>query len=125
MEITLEVSTNKWPPASALKGFWDRNRDSMLKYMEQIHTGIRGTVYDSKTGAPVAATVSISPTYNNSNKDRKLVVTSDAQTGWYYRILNDGRYVVRGPNIKLTVLMDAILIGFGYRLLFQLRAIKL
>jgi len=95
MEITLEVSTNKWPPASQLDGFWTRNRDSLINYMEQIHTGIRGNVYDSITGAPVVATVSIAPIYDNTNNYRKLVVKSDAQTGWYYRILNDGKYVVR------------------------------
>jgi len=49
-EITLELSCCKHPPASTLLQEWMKNKESLLQYMEAVHTGIKGEVIDSDTG---------------------------------------------------------------------------
>ena len=40
-EITMELSFCKYPSGSTLSTEWDLNRDSMMKYMEATHLGIK------------------------------------------------------------------------------------
>ena len=47
MEITLELSCCKHPPASELPKFWLDNKNSLLSYMELTHMGVKGTVTDA------------------------------------------------------------------------------
>ena len=47
-EITLELSCCKYPASSSLKTEWDNNKESMLKYTEEIHKGIKGFVKDEE-----------------------------------------------------------------------------
>ena len=51
-EITLELSCCKYPASNRLKTEWDNNRESMLKYTEEIHKGIKGFVMDGE-GKPI------------------------------------------------------------------------
>lgn len=37
MEITLEISCCKYPKAEKLPEYWQENRDSLMKYMEQVN----------------------------------------------------------------------------------------
>lgn len=86
MELTLEVSDVKSPPAYELPSFWTANVESMLAYMEAIHTGIWGVISDAQNGAPLAANVYVS---GNSKACR-----SDSNSGIYYRLLLPGRYLL-------------------------------
>merc|ERR1712018_93139 len=52
-EITLELTCCKHPPSSTLVQEWVKNKDSLLKYMEAVHSGIKGDVIDGSTGQPV------------------------------------------------------------------------
>lgn len=36
LEITMELSCCKYPPASELRTEWENNRESLLAYMEQV-----------------------------------------------------------------------------------------
>ncbi|MFH1314665.1 MAG: M14 family zinc carboxypeptidase [Candidatus Eisenbacteria bacterium] len=83
-EVTIEISNDKWPPASELPGFWDDNRESMIAYLEYCLRGVRGVVTDSVTGAPLLATVSVG---GNAWDD-----WTDPDVGDYHRILNPGSY---------------------------------
>jgi len=84
MEITLEISNTKWPGSSQLPTFWSHNRDSMIHYLEQVHTGVRGLVTDAATGAPVAATVTI--------VGRDMPFYTDPDVGDFHRPLRPGTY---------------------------------
>jgi len=47
MEITLELSCCKFPRKYYLNREWERNKDSLVQYLQQVHRGIKGVVYDS------------------------------------------------------------------------------
>ena len=52
MEITIEVSCFKYPPAKDLPEYWHLNREALLQYMEQVHSGVRGFV-TATDGSPI------------------------------------------------------------------------
>ena len=39
MEITVELSCCFHPPADELAGFWERNKNSLIAYLKQVHMG--------------------------------------------------------------------------------------
>lgn len=43
MEITFELSCCKYPNASEMPKHWRMNKESLLKYLEQAHIGIKGS----------------------------------------------------------------------------------
>jgi len=82
LEITLELSCCKFPRASTLPKHWKDNRNALVAFMEQVHTGVKGIVKDG-SGRPVAgATVSVS----------KGKSTRSTNQGEYWRVLAPGRY---------------------------------
>ncbi len=83
-DVTLEVSVDKKPSASQLPDLWDDNRESMLSYIEAVHTGLRGIVTDSLTATPVWCKVTIG--------ENEHSVFSDPDVGDYYRMLTPGTY---------------------------------
>lgn len=52
MEVTLEVSCCKFPPAYELRKYWDDNQLSLIKFLAEAHRGVQGFVVDP-TGNPV------------------------------------------------------------------------
>ncbi|EEB11212.1 carboxypeptidase M precursor, putative [Pediculus humanus corporis] len=52
MEITLELSCCKYPPASRLPQFWEDNRASLIKFLAEAHRGVHGFVMDEH-GNPI------------------------------------------------------------------------
>ena len=45
-EITLEVSCCKFPKEDTLQEFWEDNKESLLKFLKLVHTGVTGFVKD-------------------------------------------------------------------------------
>jgi hypothetical protein len=86
MELTIEISEEKIPRADSLTFFWDNNRESMLCLLEQVFTGIKGTITDSITGAPLATEIRV----NEIGKS----IFSDPDSGDYYRLLEPGTYQI-------------------------------
>jgi hypothetical protein len=97
-EITIELSMDKWPSASALPGYWDQNREAMVAYLQQVHKGVKGNalpiiqklsflgIVKDPTGLALSG-VSI---FVNS---RSIVVKTD-EHGEFYRILVPGTYTI-------------------------------
>lgn len=52
MEVTLELSCCKFPPASELPKMWEENRLSLVKFLAEAHRGVQGFVTDD-VGTPV------------------------------------------------------------------------
>jgi carboxypeptidase D len=85
MELTLEISDDKYPPANTLPTYWTQNKEAMLALMEQTHTGLRGVVTDAVTGAGLEATITVSG---------RKAVKADPAFGNYYKLLRPGTYSV-------------------------------
>jgi len=85
MEITIELSNVKYPPASQLQSFWDQNQMALIAYMEQVHIGVRGVVL-SNTGTPLAAIITV-----QGNAHR---IYTDPAFGDFYRLLLPGTYTI-------------------------------
>ena len=82
-EITLEVGCYKFPKAEELSGYWLDNKEALIKYIEEVHKGVKGFV-KSSIGTPIKhAAISI----NNIQH-----VTYTAKDGDYYRLLLPGIY---------------------------------
>ncbi|TSA28113.1 MAG: T9SS C-terminal target domain-containing protein [Bacteroidetes bacterium] len=86
-EVTLEISNNKFPPASQLLNYWEYNYRSLLNYIEQANYGVQGVVTDSVTGEPLLAGVFI-PGHDIDHSD----ITTKLPSGSYFRLLNEGTY---------------------------------
>ncbi|TVQ82313.1 MAG: DUF2817 domain-containing protein [Phycisphaeraceae bacterium] len=84
MEVTLELSNVKNPPASTIPGFWNDNRESMLAYLEGALMGVRGIITDAVSDAPLAAAVDV--------LGRDFTVKAGTDVGNYHRILLPGSY---------------------------------
>ncbi|XP_045928993.1 carboxypeptidase D isoform X2 [Micropterus dolomieu] len=84
LEITVELSCCKYPPASELHKEWNLNRESLLAYIEKVHIGVRGYVKEAISGAALS----------NAN----IVVVgirhnlTTGNYGDYYRLLLPGTY---------------------------------
>lgn len=99
-ELSIFLGCDKFPHQNELVYEWEKNREAMLIFMEQVHRGIRGIVKDQQ-GNPISnATVSV----EGVNHD-----VTTAQTGDYWRLLNPGEYRVTAraegysPVTKLCV----------------------
>ena len=52
IHATIELSTDKWPPASELDGIWQENKESLLRYIEAASFGYFLKVQDDQ-GRPI------------------------------------------------------------------------
>jgi len=101
MEITLELTCCKHPPASSLPRHWLDNKNALMAYMEQTHTGVKGVVMDNNGNPVSGAKVSVAGI-------RRNVTTTGA--GEYWRVLVPGQYRVvatgsgrRSQEVEVTV----------------------
>ncbi|MHC4462656.1 MAG: M14 family zinc carboxypeptidase [Planctomycetota bacterium] len=99
-EVTIELSDIKIPPEAELPDFWNDNRESMLAYLEAVHSGIRGIVTDRVSGKPLWADIRVEGIGHP--------VFSDPNVGDYHRMLLPGTYnlVVTAPGYKRTNIPD-------------------
>ena len=85
-EVTIEISNTKLPPSTQLPSFWEYNKRSFLNYIEHIFYGISGVITDT-VGNPVRAKITVvGHDYDSSE------VYSDANVGYYSRMLSPGNY---------------------------------
>uniref|UniRef100_A0A3B4BII2 Peptidase M14 domain-containing protein n=1 Tax=Periophthalmus magnuspinnatus TaxID=409849 RepID=A0A3B4BII2_9GOBI len=84
-ELSIFLGCDKFPHETELTREWEKNREAMLIFLEQVHRGIRGIVKDEQ-GNPIGnATISV----EGVNHD-----VTTAPSGDYWRLLNPGEYRV-------------------------------
>jgi len=86
-EVTLEINDRKFPNIGDHAFLWHVNHPSLLQYIENILSGIQGTVADSQTGEPVRAKISI-PGHDLDESH----VFSDSLTGYFARLIEPGNW---------------------------------
>jgi carboxypeptidase D len=82
-ELTLELGCYKFPKAEELNGFWMDNRESLVKFIEQVHFNVKGFVRSSIGTLIKHAAISI---------DNIQHVTYTSNDGDYFRLLKPGKY---------------------------------
>lgn len=86
-EVTIELGCVKYPKAKDLPTYWEQNRRALLQFIHQVHTGVKGTVSDSRDGTGIPnATISV------EGIDHHI---STAHTGDYWRLLAPGTYLIQ------------------------------
>jgi hypothetical protein len=83
LQITLEVSHQKWPNYNDIPGFYKSNRDSMLNFIKQVH---RGAGFKMKRPG-ISGTVRIKQL--SDNKDMGSFAFNSSE---FYKVLPDGQY---------------------------------
>ncbi|KAL0281447.1 UNVERIFIED_CONTAM: hypothetical protein PYX00_002430 [Menopon gallinae] len=111
-ELTLELGCDKYPPESALEKEWENNKDALVNFIWQVHSGIKGMVMDGTTGNPIAnAVIHVRNVTKGRNSDIKHDITS-VYGGDYWRLLTPGEYIVTAkqdgyvPLSKRVVVVD-------------------
>jgi hypothetical protein len=82
---TMEISTDKQPPASEIQYYYDINEPAMIAMIDYAGYGLNGTVIDANLGIPVAATIFVDDYYP---------CYSDPVIGDYHKYLLAGEYEV-------------------------------
>ncbi|XP_040031702.1 carboxypeptidase N catalytic chain [Gasterosteus aculeatus] len=101
-EITLELSCDKFPSASALPREWLGNREALVSYLEQVHHGIKGMVYDENNNPIGKAEVSVA----GVNHDVTTGVDGD-----YFRLLLPGTYAVTASAPGYAASTSTVTVG--------------
>jgi len=85
IELTVEVSCEKKPPAKSLATHWKHNYPSLISLLQASDSGIKGLVVDEE-GAPLA-----SARVRIDGIDKEIVAT---ERGEFWRILLPGTYIL-------------------------------
>uniref|UniRef100_A0A1A7WTV2 AE binding protein 1 n=1 Tax=Iconisemion striatum TaxID=60296 RepID=A0A1A7WTV2_9TELE len=102
-ELSVFLGCDKFPHESEMAYEWEKNREAMLTFMEQVHRGIRGIVKDLQ-GNPIAnATISI----EGVNHD-----VTTAPAGDYWRLLNPGEYRVTARAEGFSPVTKLCVVGY-------------
>ncbi|KAG8233974.1 hypothetical protein J437_LFUL014493, partial [Ladona fulva] len=83
MEVTIEMSCCKYPPAKELPQFWEENRVSLVKFLAEVHRGVHGFVMDENGNPVEKASLKI------KSRDVGFQTT---KYGEFWRILLPGMY---------------------------------
>ena len=106
-EITLELSCCKYPSNTTLKTYWDENKESLIAYMQQVHSGVKGLV--TKNNVTLGNAV-----VRVTKNDKTVTTTKD---GEYWRLLPPGKYEM---SVENCVKMVTVRTGQVARLDFEL-----
>ncbi|KAK5871190.1 hypothetical protein PBY51_004083 [Eleginops maclovinus] len=102
-ELSIFLGCDKFPHQNELVYEWEKNREAMLIFMEQVHRGIRGIVKDQQGNSIANATVSV----EGVNHD-----VTTAPTGDYWRLLNPGEYRVTARAEGFSSVTKICVVGY-------------
>ncbi|CAL4064786.1 unnamed protein product, partial [Meganyctiphanes norvegica] len=85
MDITIEMSCCKYPPAEELPKFWSDNQKALVHFFGEVHRGVRGFVKDEYNQPIEGASIKI------KGRDVGFQTT---KYGEYWRVLLPGRYTI-------------------------------
>lgn len=104
MEVTLEINSAKFPPASQLETLVAENRESVLVYMEMIHRGVRGIMRHAVTGEPVAGSLEVAGS--------SFRTYADPEIGYYHRLLLPGTYdlIFRAEGLEEPYIVENVVV---------------
>lgn len=103
-EITFELSCCKYPNATTMPEHWRLNKESLIKYLEQAHIGLKGIVRDTN-GQPIEAAAIVVHGINHN--------VTTTHRGEYWRLLLPGTYYVHAeawgyqPSELINVTVEA------------------
>ncbi len=96
-EVTIELSDADMPDESALKAYWQYNREALIAYLENALSGIHGIVTD-RLGQPLTAKITLN---DHDTETDNSAITNDPKTGDFCRLCSAGSYTV-------TVTVDSL-----------------
>lgn len=109
MELTMEISNQKYPSDTQLSQFWLDNKESLYSYMEMIQIGVRGQITSATTKEPIKDVI---VSVQRKGLNGVIVpINHDIHTnnkGWYYRLLAPGTYTIQysAPGYHTEYLED-------------------
>ncbi|CDS36992.1 Zinc carboxypeptidase family protein [Echinococcus multilocularis] len=96
-ELTLELGCDKYPPAEDLPRYWDENKKSLLNFVLQAHSGIKGLTFGYKDGKvmPLPGSITLAMNVTDEKKPKIIdhAIFSNGK-GDYFRLLTSGKYFV-------------------------------
>ncbi|XP_044511880.1 carboxypeptidase SOL1 isoform X2 [Mangifera indica] len=96
LELTLEISDDKWPNANELPTIWEYNKISMLNLVASVvKTGVHGRIFSSDSGRPIPGSITI--------KGINYMVKSGRAFADYHRLLAPGKkyeVIASAPGYK-------------------------
>ena len=81
LQVTLEVSGQKWPPFTDIPSYYEDNKDSMLKYLQEVHSGAGFVIRQKNVKGKV--------TISQNGEDLGSYFFSDSE---FFRVLPEGEY---------------------------------
>jgi carboxypeptidase D len=112
-EITLELGCHKYPYERDIHKFWNENKKSLIAFLEEVHKGVKGFVFDMN-GKPIK-----NATIHVEGIDHDVYSVTD---GDYWRLLIPGTYKItahkRGYRSQTKTLQ--ITSGFATQINFTL-----
>ncbi|CAB0034889.1 unnamed protein product [Trichogramma brassicae] len=109
-EVTFELSCCKYPHARQLPGYWQTNKESLLRYLEQAHVGIKGLVTDTH-GQPIEdaniVVIGINKNITSTNRGEywRLLLPDTYTvyaTAWGYSSSEPQRVTVKNGNAEIV-----------------------
>ncbi|XP_061524319.1 carboxypeptidase M [Phycodurus eques] len=106
LEVTLEVSCCKFPPAHQLPVLWTHNRKSLLAFVRQVHLGVKGRVLDGSGATVQNAVVEVAGR-------RNVCPFRTDKHGEYYRLLLPGKYTFTVTHPGHELLTETFSVPYG------------
>ncbi len=88
LQVTIELSHQKWPPYSDIPQYYSENSWSLVRFLKRVHQGL-GVKLPNKTSAGKLSILRI------ENGRKKKVGDYRINNGEFYKVLNQGIYEVQ------------------------------